>query len=152
MSTPKPARKRASAEQMAVRKIRVVQWLQAGLAYDEIAGLEQISRKRVRQIVVEALKAKEADLPQDRRRLNELRLTPALRLAARAINEGKLEGIDRLIKVIDRLDKCAPPAARRVHDENARRTRIAKLSLHLDRLQGPTTRQSGNAPEGPSNP
>ena len=96
MSTPRKPFKRASAPQMAVRRVRIMGWRQSGLSYEEIAGLEGITRQRVRQIVADVLKAKQADLPFDRRQLDEFRLEPALRLAAKAIIEGKLEGVDRL--------------------------------------------------------
>jgi len=130
MSPFQPPRKRASAAQMEVRRFRVLGWLQAGLSYDEIAGQEGISRRRVREVVGEALKRWEEDQIVDRNVLNEVRMAPALRLAARAIVEGKLEGVDRLIKVIDRLDKSRKPTLHRGYDENARARLLAKLSIN----------------------
>jgi hypothetical protein len=129
MSPVKPPRKRASAPQMEVRKFRIIGWLQAGLSYEEIAGQEEISRRRVRQIVVEALKERDEDRSVDRQLLNEVRLAPAMRLAAKAIVEGKLEGIGRLISVINRLEKLQGPTPRRAYDENARAKLLAKLSI-----------------------
>jgi len=132
---------------MAVRRIRIMGWLQAGLSYDEIAGHEEISRERVRQIVVEALKDMDEDRSIDRRSLNEVRLAPALRLAARAIVEGKLEGVDRLIKVIDRLEKLQGPPARRVYDENARARLLAKLDRAAKNLEASRERRPETTPE-----
>ena len=151
MSAPKIHRKRATAEQMAVRKVRVGQWLQSGLSYDDIAGLEGISRKQVRRIVVEALKARQEDMPADRRLLDEFMLAPALRLAAKAINEGKLEGIDRLVKVIDRLEKFRPATPRRPCDENARQKLLAKRNRAYDRMAGRRAEDAEKAPELPVN-
>ena len=128
MPTDKPSHKRASPAQMQIRQVRIMGWLQAGLSHEEIAGLEGVSRERVRQIVVQALKERQEDRSLDRGVLAEVRLTPALRLAAKAVNEGKLEGVDRLIKVIDRLEKLQGPAPRRLYDENARAKLLAKLS------------------------
>ena len=128
MSTFKSPRTRATAEQMRVRQYRILGWLQAGMSHAEIAGLEGVSRERVRQIVVRALKESREDRSFDRKWLAEVRLTPALRLAAKAVNEGKLEGVDRLIKVIDRLEKLQGVAPTRLYDENARAKLLAKLS------------------------
>jgi uncharacterized protein (DUF433 family) len=147
MSTPKSPHKRATAAQMEVRQIRILGWLQGGLSHEEIAGLEGISRERVRQIVVQALKEREEDRSIDRRLLAEVRLAPALRLAARAIVEGKLEGVDRLIKVIDRLEKLQGPAPRHHYDESARAKLLAKLSRPSSSSEGARTDQSEKAPE-----
>jgi hypothetical protein len=109
---------------------------------EEIAGLEDISRERVRQIVVKALKERQADRTLDRGLLAEVRLGPALRLAAKAVVEGKLEGVDRLLKVIDRLEKLQGPTPRRVYDENARAKLLAKLSRPSSSLEA---RRAGEA-------
>lgn len=147
MSSPNSPRKRASAPQMEVRQFRILGWLQAGLSYEEIAGQEEISRERVRQIVVEALNARDEDRSVDQRLLNEVRLAPALRLAARAIVEGKLEGVDRLIKVIDRLDRFRAPKRGRVYDENARAKLLAKLSRDFTQFEEVRAEEPEDAPE-----
>jgi hypothetical protein len=74
-----------------VREYRLLGWLQAGLSHQEIAGLEGISRTRVRQLAADALKAREHDLTLDPRLLAEHRLAPALRLAAKTSTEGSYE-------------------------------------------------------------
>jgi len=146
MSTKSP-RKRASAPQMEVRRIRIMGWLQAGLSYHEIAGQEEISRERVRQIVVEALKDTDEDRSIDRRLLNEVRLAPALRLAAKAIVEGKLEGVDRLIKVIDRLEKLQGPAPRRSYDGHSRARLLAKLNQAAANIEASRPGRSEDTPK-----
>jgi hypothetical protein len=146
MST-NPPRKRASAPQMKIRRIRIMGWLQAGMSYDEIAGHEDLSRERVRQIVVEALKQADEDRSLDRRALNEVRLAPALRLAAKAVFEGKLEGVDRLIKVIDRLEKLQGKAPPRVYDEGSRARLLDKLNKAAARLKVFPAQESENMPE-----
>ena len=99
-------RKRASAPQMEVRQVRILGWLQAGLSYEEIAAHEGISRQRVRQIVVQALKARDED-----------------------------RSADRLIRVIDRLDKLQSPTRGRAYDEDPRRKLLAKLNLNAAAIE-----------------
>ena len=57
------------------------------------------------QIVKQSLELNEAGTIGEQKRIALARLEPALRLAARAVAEGRLEGIDRLIKVVDRMDR-----------------------------------------------
>jgi hypothetical protein len=145
MPAKKSPHKRATLAQMQVRQVRILGWLQAGLSHAEIAGLEGLSRDRVRNIVMQALKDRQEDGIYDRRLLAEVRLAPALRLAARAVNEGKLEGVDRMVRVIDRLEKLHTPAPRRVYDENARAKLLAKLSRPSGKT-GPSASESENGP------
>jgi hypothetical protein len=92
----------------------------------------------VRHIIAEALKARRDDLPVDWRQLKEVRLAPALRLAARAIVEGKLEAIDRLARL-------RPGPLARVYDENARGKLLAKLNLNCSGI-GAAAQTSENMP------
>jgi hypothetical protein len=46
--------RRVSAAQRSLRRIRILGWLQSGLSYAEIAGLEGITRRRVGQIPASA--------------------------------------------------------------------------------------------------
>ena len=147
MPSHKSPHKRATAAQMEVRQVRILGWLQAGMSNEEIAGLEGISRERVRQIVVRALQARQEDRSFDRALLAEVRLTPALRLAAKAVMEGKLEGVDRLIKVIDRIEKLQGPAPRRVYDDDARAKLLAKLSRPSTSPKGDREPQAENTPQ-----
>jgi hypothetical protein len=104
----------------------------------------------VRQIVVQALKERDEDRIVDQRLLNEVRLAPALRLAAKAIIEGNLDGIAHLISVIDRLDKLPGLSRRPVYDESARAKLLAKLSI--DRGHTGRAASAESAPKPPVNP
>jgi hypothetical protein len=99
-----------TARDREMRRVRIMGMVQAGFSYESIAQTEHISRERVRKIVVKALEEGTHGPRVDPRLLQAARLEPALRLAARAIAEGKLEGVDRLLKVLDRLDKCGAVA------------------------------------------
>ena len=71
--------------------------------------------------------------------LQQARLEPALRLAANAIANGDLAGIDRLIKVINKLDKYSPsPAPMNAEfDEEIHRRLMDKLDRAAGRVLPP---------------
>ena len=148
MTIPKPPKKRAAKLEMEARRVRIFAWLQSGMPMDDIAQMENVSRDRLRRIVTETLSDRNADRSVDRRLLNEVRLEPALRLAAKAVVEGQLGGIDRLVKVIDRLDQLARAAPKPVYDENARAKLMAKINLNLRRIDDDAAK--GGAAPGPS--
>ena len=105
---PTPKKRRATARECEVRRLRIMGMVQSGFSYEAIAHSERISRERVRQIVVKSLNDGMKGARVDPRLLQQARLEPALRLAANAIANGDLAGIDRLIKVINKLDKYSP--------------------------------------------
>jgi hypothetical protein len=133
MSLPRTPNKRATRAQMEVRRIRVLAWLQAGWNYEQIAAHENLSRGRAREIAVEVLKARD-EQRLDQRQLIDARLEPAMRLAGKAIIEGKLEGVDRLCKLVALSLKLNGPAKRPVYDENARAKLMAKLNMGYQRV------------------
>ena len=100
---PAPAASRAAARDL--RRLRILDSLQAGLSYAAIGRTEGLSRERVRQIVAKALNEGGAATKLDHARVQIARLEPALRLAAGAVAEGDLAAIDRLLRVLDRLDR-----------------------------------------------
>lgn len=100
---PKPRPRRTAAEREA-RRIRIVAAIQNGFSYDEIARDEAISHERVRQIIVETMRRND-EFSRDLRFVQAARLDPALKLTLKKIAAGKLEAVDRLIKILDRLDK-----------------------------------------------
>jgi len=70
------------------------------------------------------------------------RLEPALRLAARGVTKGDLSAIDRLLRVLDRLDKySAAPGAEETYDENGRERLLTKLNTMAQRMLA--ARQAG---------
>jgi hypothetical protein len=114
--------------------------------------LEHLSRERVRQIVRDSFTIREEDRQLDLRLLNEVRLEPAMRLAAKAIIECKLEGVDRLVKVIAAMEKYGHPKGNRVYDENARAKLMAKLNMNVEQLLPNFKNTSENDPATPSSP
>ena len=131
-----PLKPRRTARDRLVRRARIMERVREGRSYEEIAEAEGLSRERIRQIVVEALKNHEADAQRDHARLQLLRLAPALRLAAQGVAEGDRQAIGVLIRVLDRLDKYqAAGVAEQVHDENTREKLLNKLDAMARRMR-----------------
>ena len=99
-----PARPRRTARDREARRIRILGMFQGGLPYDVIARQENLSRERVRQIVAKSLE-ENGRSRLDHSLVQLARLEPALQLAARRVAEGNLMGIDRLVRVLDRIDR-----------------------------------------------
>ncbi len=128
-----PATSRAAARDL--RRLRILASLQAGLSYAAIGRAEALSRERVRQIVAKALDEGGAATKLDHARVQIARLEPALRLAAGAVAEGDLAEIDRLLRVLDRLDRyCAVEGAAASEDSGGRERLLAKLNAVAERL------------------
>ena len=96
---------RRTARQREERRIRIMGMVRSGFSYEEIARDERLSRERIRQIVTQSLKTGDRADRVDQARVQMARLEPALQLAARGIDNGKLSAINPLLKVLDRLDK-----------------------------------------------
>ena len=131
-----PPKPRVTAHDRAIRQRRIFARMQEGWSYEAIAQDERLSRERIRQIVTQTLALREIDAIRDHTRLQIARLDPALRLAAERVAEGDLLAIDRLVKVLDRLDRyqireaAAEKAAGPEEDddpENLKERLIAKL-------------------------
>jgi hypothetical protein len=130
---PSPAPSRAAARDL--RRLRILASLQAGLSDAEIGRAEALSRERVRQIVVKALEEEGAASKLEHARVQIARLEPALRLAAGAVAEGDLAAIDRLLRVLDRLDRySAVEGAAASADSGGRERLLAKLNMMAERL------------------
>ena len=121
--TPPPSRLRCSRE---VRRIRILGIIRNGARYDEIAGAEGITRERVRQIVLDSLRRDDFE-KEDHRRVQAARLEPALRLALDAVEEGRLEGVDRLIRVLAAQDKYLAQTPNAYDREDVRERLLQKL-------------------------
>ncbi|HEY1941460.1 MAG TPA: helix-turn-helix domain-containing protein [Roseiarcus sp.] len=145
---PSPAR---PARDRDLRRIRILSQVQAGFSYAAIGREEGLSRERVRQIVSQALGEEAAETKVDHARVQIARLEPALRLAAGAVADGDLAAIDRLLRVLDRLDKySAIEDASQPYDENARERLLTKLNTMAERMlrarQAGTVGADGRAP------
>ena len=76
-----------------------------GVHYSVIAGKHKISLRTVRREIGRALDQHWIETPQRHIRLQVARLTDALRLIDDAMLDGRLDAIDPLLKVLDRLDR-----------------------------------------------
>jgi len=108
---PAPPRPRVTAADRAQRRLRIYARLQEGWSHEAIAAEEKLSRERVRQIAKETLDRREVDPEADFVRLQMARLDPALRLAGEKVAAGEVTAIDRLLRVLDRMDKYHSAAA-----------------------------------------
>jgi hypothetical protein len=129
---------RRTAHERDERRILIMAALRSGFSYEAIGRDHQLSRERVRQIVVASLERKDNGTRLDQMRVQMARLEPALRLAARGVENGKLSAIGHLLKVLDRLDKYgAVVEAPRPYDGDAREKLLAKLDRVAARLKIP---------------
>jgi len=129
-----PSRKRRiTAQDRADRRTRIFARLQEGWSYEAIAQQENLTRERIRQIVAETLAGRAVDPSRDHLRLQIARLDPALRLAAQQVAAGDLRGVDRLIRVLDRLDKYQGAAAM-AGDARSNDDAYEKLMAKLGRM------------------
>jgi predicted transcriptional regulator len=134
-SPPPTAAPRVTARERELRRVRILARVQAGWSYEAIGREEGISRERVRQIVAESLKSGERETKLDHALVQIARLEPALRLAAESVAQGELGVIDKLLRVLDRLDKYnAVEAAAPSYDEGARERLLTKLNTMAERM------------------
>ena len=142
MSDSRPASADYRAASRDLRRLRILAAVQEGLSYAAIGRQEGLSRERVRQIVAKALDEEGADSKLDHARVQIARPEPALRLAAQAVGGGDLGAIDRLLRVLDRLDKyCAVEGGAATEDPGGRKRLLSKLNAMTERLIA--ARQSG---------
>jgi hypothetical protein len=120
--------------QRALRDERILERVRGGWLYEDIAKEEHLSLHRLRAIVSHAIKQRQADPSGEHAHLQRTRLAPALRLAAEAIAAGDLRAIDRMLRLLDRLDRYngAVASERKSNDETYR-----KLKKALDRAARP---------------
>ena len=124
------ARRRARPAPPAYSRV-----LEARLSFAAIGRAEGLSRERVRQIVAKALDERGAGTKLDHARVQIARLEPALQLAAGAVAEGDLAAIDRLLRVLDRLDRySAVEGAADSYHEGGRARLLAKLNTMAERM------------------
>jgi hypothetical protein len=145
----------AAARDRETRRVRILALVQAGWSNADIGREERLSRERVRQIVAQALGEGEGDSKLEHASVQIARLEPALRLAARGVADGDLSAIERLLKVLDRLDKySAVTGADAPYDENARERLLTKLNTMAERMRQERERQQarGEAAAGEDPP
>ena len=131
---------RVTAQDRARRRVRIFARMQQGCSYETIAQDENLSRERVRQIVKETLDERKVDPTTDHTRLQLARLDPALKVVAEKVAEGDLKAVDRLLRILDKMDKYQSSIV--VEDnpeeseEDMREKILRKLSQVDERLRG----------------
>jgi hypothetical protein len=100
-----PAAARLNARERALRRDRIFARLLDGQAISVIAAKENLTTRRVRQIVAQELEWRDADPADDYAALQIARLEAALRLIEQKIALGELRAVDRLFKTLEHLDK-----------------------------------------------
>ncbi|HEY3720604.1 MAG TPA: hypothetical protein VGL41_10750 [Roseiarcus sp.] len=138
MTTPHAVPVRRTAREREERRIRIMAMVRSGFSYEEIARDERVSRERIRQIVTQSLKTDDRADRVDQARLQMARLEPALRLAARGVDNGKLSAISALLKVLDRLDKYGAVVELVAKDyEGAHERLMTFVNKAAERVLGP---------------
>ena len=109
--------RRATAE----RKLRILERLTAGVSVPHIARTEDLTIRRVRQIIAEMLASREVDPPAGFVQLQIARLSDAMQVAHTMMMEGDLKAMARVIRLAGELDRyhgygraeiaAAPPPA-----------------------------------------
>ena len=93
--------RRATAE----RKLRILERLTAGVSVPHIARTEDLTIRRVRQIIAEMLAKREVDPPAGFVQLQIARLGDAMQVAHTLMMEGDLQAMDRVIRLAGELDR-----------------------------------------------
>jgi hypothetical protein len=101
LPAPRSAGRRATAE----RKLRILERLTAGVSVGRIAHVENLTARRVRQIIAEMLAKREVDPPAGFVQLQIARLGDAMVVAHTRMMEGDLKAMDRLIRLVGELDR-----------------------------------------------
>jgi hypothetical protein len=118
----------------ATRGKRILDRLREGWAYDEVAREEGLTERRVRQIVAEYLKDRDAVEGVTHAHMQIDRLGWAMRVAAEAMAEGDVRAIGPFIKAIDRLDR---------YQELARRTGTQPNTSEADAVSADALKSGG---------
>ena len=98
----------------ADRRLRVLERLTSGLSLADIARVENLTVRRVRQVIAEMLDAREVDPPAGFVPLQIARLGDAMVVAHTMMMGGDPQAMDRLIKLTGELDRYHGFAAPRL--------------------------------------
>ncbi len=104
MDEERPGRRQTRFSR-AARTKRILERLREGWAYDEVAAEVGLKERRVRQIVTQFLKEREAVSGAAHAHMQLDRLGQAMRVAGDALSRGDIRAIAPFIRVIDRLDR-----------------------------------------------
>jgi hypothetical protein len=104
-NTRKTPRRSAMRRTTAERKVRIFERLTAGVSIAQISSVENLTTRRVRQIIAETLAEREVDPPAGFVQLQIARLGDAMTVAHTRMMQGDLQAIDRVIKLVGELDR-----------------------------------------------
>ena len=119
-------RKRTTRFTRAARAARILKRARDGFAYDDLARVEGITVRRVRQIVADEIKRREAE--DEGATYANLQL--AMRVACEKLAQGDAKAIAPFVKVIDRLDRYQELA----REARPRRTRSPEDAVVMREL------------------
>jgi len=100
-SAPRVTPRRATAD----RRLRILESLTSGLSVARIARAENLTIRRVRQMIAQMLENREVDPPAGFVQLQIARLGEAMIVAHTMMMEGDLQAMDRMIKLTSELDR-----------------------------------------------
>jgi hypothetical protein len=107
-----PRLPRMSQRRREAQRLRILALVKGGMSYDYIAEREDVPRPEIRRIVLESVDLDPEAFEIDTGLVYAALLEPALALATDEIARGNLAGIDKLLKLLNLLDKVGPePAA-----------------------------------------
>jgi hypothetical protein len=112
--------------------------LVTGASVEDIAKAEGLAPKRVEKLLRDELQRRWLAPAQDYARLQIARLEPIYAKLKTLAEDGDLRAIDKLLRVLDRLDRYHSFGKRtvlpRAYDESARQKLLAKLSRPAGRM------------------
>jgi hypothetical protein len=117
---------------------KILAALVAGTGLDEIAANEGLSRKRAESALRDELRRRWVAPTEDYARVQITRLEVMMTRLAQKIEDGDLAAVDRMLKILDRLDRYhgftrASPSGP-AYDETARERLLAKLNAMAARM------------------
>jgi hypothetical protein len=93
--------RRAKAE----RKLRIFSLLAAGVPVADLAFQEGVSIRRMREVIEDILARREVDPPAGFVQLQIARLSDAMMVAHEAMMSGRLDGLDRVLRIVREFDR-----------------------------------------------
>jgi hypothetical protein len=142
----KGRRKRIRSQRdQALRDLRIVGRLKAGVSVNEIAIREKLSPRRVRELIARGLAARERLPIEDYAELQVRRLNEALLVSYGAMAGGNLRAVDRVVKIVHELDRYHGVASIEVAPPQLTRPSLPPLALEQPR---PALALGGRAPSG----
>lgn len=100
-AAPRIAPRRATAD----RRLRILERLTSWLSVAHITRVENLTVRRVRQMIAEMLENREVDPPAGFVQLQIARLGEAMVVAHTMMMDGDLQAMDRLIRLTGELDR-----------------------------------------------